>query len=213
MWPEPRAIIAGTSSRVSSKAARYGSALASRLARLGLVDRPPAPGAGVVDEDVGDARARQHLARRGARRRRRRRGRPASPSPCRPPPSLGRGPLEPSRPARRGSRRRRVAASTVAISSRSRSRHRSGSSSPRSDRPTLGSVDLCAERPAARDQRRRGRCSLRRLDQLEHLGLAALARTQLDRVGVAVDDPLEELLAVLVGGQRRLGPAAGVVRA
>ena len=36
-------------------------------------------------------------------------------------------------------------------------------------------------------------------------------RDQLDRVGVAVDDPLEELLAVLVGGEGRLRPAAGVV--
>src|SRR5215210_3515654 len=31
------------------------------------------------------------------------------------------------------------------------------------------------------------------------------------RIGLAVDDRLEELLAVLVGGQRALRPAAGVV--
>ena len=35
---------------------------------------------------------------------------------------------------------------------------------------------------------------------------------QLDRVGVAVDDPLEEVLAVVVGGERALGPAAHVVQ-
>src|SRR3954464_3790771 len=48
------------------------------------------------------------------------------------------------------------------------------------------------------------------LDQLLDLVLAPFV-DQLDRVGIAVDDPLEELLAVLVGGERPLRPAAVVV--
>src|SRR4051812_38699455 len=47
-------------------------------------------------------------------------------------------------------------------------------------------------------------------DHVEDGGLVAGAQ-QRDRVRVAVDDRLEELLAVLIGGQRGLGPAADVV--
>jgi hypothetical protein len=47
-------------------------------------------------------------------------------------------------------------------------------------------------------------------DELEHGGLVACAE-QLDRVGIAVDDALEERLAVLVGRQRALRPAAHLV--
>src|SRR5215211_61081 len=49
---------------------------------------------------------------------------------------------------------------------------------------------------------------LRRGDQLAHLVAAAALAQQLHRVGLAVDDRLEELLAVLVGGERRLRPLA-----
>jgi site-specific DNA recombinase len=66
---------------------------------------------------------------------------------------------------------------------------------------------LCSE---ALSGQRRGRALFGALDQRQELGLAVFA-DQLDRVGVAVDDPLEELLAVLVGRQRPLRPAAGVV--
>src|SRR4051794_32412243 len=51
---------------------------------------------------------------------------------------------------------------------------------------------------------------LRGLDELAHVLLASGA-DQFDRIGIAVNDALEELLAVLVGGQRRLRPPAGVV--
>src|SRR3954451_19345210 len=57
---------------------------------------------------------------------------------------------------------------------------------------------------------RSGGNALRRLDQPAHAVDVALAQ-ELDRVGVAVDDPLEERLAVLVGRQRALRPAAHVV--
>src|SRR4051794_41982591 len=52
--------------------------------------------------------------------------------------------------------------------------------------------------------------ALRRGDQLAYGGLVARAQ-QGDRVGIAVDDLLEERLAVLVGGQRALGPTAHLV--
>src|SRR3954464_14389062 len=53
--------------------------------------------------------------------------------------------------------------------------------------------------------------ALGRDDQVAHrLGVAGLE--QRDRVGIAVDDALEEVLAVLVGRQRRLRPAAGLVQ-
>src|SRR3954452_15115399 len=47
---------------------------------------------------------------------------------------------------------------------------------------------------------------LGRLDEVDHGALVAGAQ-QLDRIRGAVDDALEERLAVLVGGQGRLGPA------
>src|SRR5689334_7321289 len=47
-------------------------------------------------------------------------------------------------------------------------------------------------------------------DQLVHAGPVARAQER-DRVGIAVDDALEERPPVLVGGQRGLGPSAGVV--
>src|SRR3954447_18508256 len=47
-------------------------------------------------------------------------------------------------------------------------------------------------------------------DEVQHGRLVAVAQER-DRVRRAVDDRLEELLAVLVGGQRALGPAADVV--
>src|SRR3954469_12210703 len=52
---------------------------------------------------------------------------------------------------------------------------------------------------------------LRGLDQFADVVLTPGA-DQLDRIGVAVDDVLEELLAVLISRQRRLRPAAGVVQ-
>ena len=55
-------------------------------------------------------------------------------------------------------------------------------------------------------ERRAALRSLAASISVQQLGLAALA-DQLDRVGVAVDDPLEELLAVLVGGERRPWPS------
>src|SRR4051795_7182734 len=57
--------------------------------------------------------------------------------------------------------------------------------------------------------RRDGRL-LRGRDEVAHRPLVAPAQ-QLDGVGLAVDDALEERLAVLVGGQRALGPAARLV--
>src|SRR3954452_8286693 len=51
---------------------------------------------------------------------------------------------------------------------------------------------------------------LRGRDQVAH-GRRIAGAQQRDRVGVAVDDPLEEALAVLVRGQRALRPAAHVV--
>ena len=53
--------------------------------------------------------------------------------------------------------------------------------------------------------------ALRRRDQLAHRVLAATsaAAQHLDRVGVAVDDPLEELLAVLVGRRASPSPSRG----
>src|SRR4051812_4932736 len=52
--------------------------------------------------------------------------------------------------------------------------------------------------------------ALRRGDEVAH-GLLIALPEQLDRVGVAVHDRLEEDLAVLIGGQRALGPAAHLV--
>src|SRR5215217_7563680 len=52
--------------------------------------------------------------------------------------------------------------------------------------------------------------ALRTRDQLAHAGLVTGAQ-QLHRVGLAVDDPLEERLAVLVGRQRALRPSAHLV--
>src|SRR5436190_1942044 len=57
---------------------------------------------------------------------------------------------------------------------------------------------------------RSGGNALRCLDQVAHAVHVAGAQ-QLDRVRVAVDDALEERLAVLVGRQRALGPPADVV--
>src|SRR3954471_8671351 len=54
------------------------------------------------------------------------------------------------------------------------------------------------------------RALLRGQDEVTDVLLAALAK-QLHRIGVAVDDRLEEDLAILVGGQRALGPAAHLV--
>src|SRR5215204_1145625 len=51
---------------------------------------------------------------------------------------------------------------------------------------------------------------LRRGDEVAHRLLVAVAE-QLDRIGVAVHDRLEEDLAVLVGGQCALCPAAHLV--
>src|SRR3954454_17475888 len=48
------------------------------------------------------------------------------------------------------------------------------------------------------------------LDQVAH-GLLVTPAQQLDRVGVAVHDRFEEELAVLIGGQRALGPAPHLV--
>src|SRR4051794_28217422 len=53
--------------------------------------------------------------------------------------------------------------------------------------------------------------ALRGGDQLAHAGLIAVAQ-QLDRVGIAVDDLLEERLAVLIGRQRALGPSSRLVQ-
>src|SRR3954447_1391234 len=55
---------------------------------------------------------------------------------------------------------------------------------------------------------RRG--GLRGCDQVAHRLRVAGAQER-DRVGLAVDDALEEVLAVLVGGQRPLGPSADVI--
>src|SRR4051795_1903646 len=57
---------------------------------------------------------------------------------------------------------------------------------------------------------RSGDNALRCLDELAHAVHVAVAQ-QLDGVGLAVDDALEERLAVLVGGQRALRPAPHVV--
>jgi len=59
-------------------------------------------------------------------------------------------------------------------------------------------------RRLCRGAERGGVALLRRLDQVAELVMAALP-DQLDRVGVAVDDRLEELLAVLVGAGIRFG--------
>jgi hypothetical protein len=63
-------------------------------------------------------------------------------------------------------------------------------------------------RPSVPRRRRSGRlvAALRGLDEREHVLRLARAQ-QVDRVGVAVDDLLEERLAVLVGRQRALRPA------
>src|SRR3954453_7046004 len=50
----------------------------------------------------------------------------------------------------------------------------------------------------------------RGFDEVAHRRLVA-APQQLDRIGLAVHDRLEEDLAVLIGGQRPLGPAAHLV--
>src|SRR5687768_17115290 len=52
---------------------------------------------------------------------------------------------------------------------------------------------------------------LRRRDEVAHRRLIA-APEQLDRVGVAAHDRLEEDLAVLIGGERALRPAAHLVQ-
>src|SRR3954454_5012074 len=57
---------------------------------------------------------------------------------------------------------------------------------------------------------RSGDNALRCLDELAHAVHVAVAQ-QLDGVGLAVDDALEERLAILIGRQRALGPAAHVV--
>src|SRR3954447_5063367 len=57
---------------------------------------------------------------------------------------------------------------------------------------------------------RSGDNALRCLDELAHAVHVAVAQ-QLDGVGLAVDDALEERLAILVGGQGALRPAAHVV--
>src|SRR5207248_9794803 len=64
---------------------------------------------------------------------------------------------------------------------------------------------------AARLCGRGGGRALSRGDEIAHRLLIALTE-QLDRVGGTVDDRLEENLAVLVGGQRALGPAAHLVQ-
>src|SRR3954447_440190 len=53
--------------------------------------------------------------------------------------------------------------------------------------------------------------ALRGGDQITHRLLVTGAQ-QLDRVGLAVHDRLEEDLAVLIGGQVALGPAAHLVQ-
>src|SRR4051812_30822149 len=65
---------------------------------------------------------------------------------------------------------------------------------------------------ARRASGRRGRCvsGLGVADKLADAGLVPRAQ-QLDRVRVAVDDLLEERLAVLVGRERALRPAAHLV--
>src|SRR3954462_18921 len=81
---------------------------------------------------------------------------------------------------------------------RARSRaHRSATSPARSPRPRFPTCRACGTASA------RGRCRvgfLGRLDQSPHVVLAA-GSDELDRVGVAVYDPLEELLAVLIRGE------------
>src|ERR1700733_9940569 len=49
------------------------------------------------------------------------------------------------------------------------------------------------------------------VDDRQQVGLAAFLN-QVDRVGIAVDDALEELFAVVVGGEGALRPAADVVQ-
>src|SRR4051794_12955371 len=96
------------------------------------------------------------------------------------------------------------------------------------DRPTPGRFSLSTSigrqksRASRAPERGRPRCPpsarlrccrvtlLRGLDQRLRFVLAPVAG-QLNRVRLAVDDSLEELLAVLVGGERRLGPAPGLV--
>src|SRR3954468_22592578 len=63
----------------------------------------------------------------------------------------------------------------------------------------------------SRSRSDRGGRALRRGDQVAH-GLLVARPQQLDRVGVAVHDRLEEDLAVLVGRQRALRPATRVVQ-
>src|SRR3954471_19129385 len=57
---------------------------------------------------------------------------------------------------------------------------------------------------------RSGGNALRCLDEPAHAVRVAVAQ-QLDGIGFAVDDALEERLAILIGRQRALGPAAHVV--
>src|SRR3954451_21408736 len=58
-----------------------------------------------------------------------------------------------------------------------------------------------------------GRWDCGRLDGCDQVayGLFVALAEELDRIGLAVDDRLEEFLAVVVGGQRPLGPAAHLV--
>src|SRR4026208_840984 len=78
-------------------------------------------------------------------------------------------------------------------------------SSPRRSATEVETVMIAVRMPG-----RLGVNGLGRLDEVDDAALVPRAQ-QLDRVRLAVDDALEERLAVLVGGQRRLGPAAGVV--
>src|SRR4051794_26003601 len=77
----------------------------------------------------------------------------------------------------------------------------------------LSQWDSLCPRSAGGDAAGRGRrvLALRGGDQLAHGGLVARAQER-DRIGVAVDDPLEEGLAVLVGRQRALRPPARLVQ-
>src|SRR5690348_2032119 len=78
-------------------------------------------------------------------------------------------------------------------------------SSPRRMATDVETVRIAVRMPSSLGVNRLGR-----LDEVDHGALVAGAQ-ELDRVRGAVDDALEERLAVLVGRQRRLRPAAGVV--
>ena len=105
-----------------------------------------------------------------------------------------------------------VGTTSIATTSQPASSASAASIGPDSSSASRRETDVETVRTAVRMASRDGR-RVRALgggDQVEHGGLVALAQ-QRDRVGVAVDDALEERLAVLVGGQRALGPAADVV--